>query len=40
MSDRQPLKIEFYVPEEQLQQVKKAMFDAGARKVGDYDSCA
>ena len=40
MSDRQLLKIEFYVPEEQLQQVKQAMFDAGARKVGDYDSCA
>jgi hypothetical protein len=40
MSDRQLLKIEFYVPEEQLQQVKQAMFDAGAGKVGDYDSCA
>ncbi len=40
MNDRQLLKIEFYVPEEQLQQVKQAMFDAGAGKVGDYDSCA
>jgi hypothetical protein len=40
ISDRQSLKIEFYVPEEQLQQVKQAMFGAGARKVGDYDSCA
>ena len=40
MSDRQLLKIEFYVPEEQLQQVKQAMFAAGAGKVGDYDSCA
>ena len=40
MSDRQLLKIEFYVPEEQLQRVKQAMFDAGAGKVGDYDSCA
>ena len=40
MSDRQLLKIEFYVPEEQLQQVKQAMFDAGAGKVGNYDSCA
>ena len=40
MSDRQLLKIEFYVPEEQLEQVKQAMFDAGAGKVGDYNSCA
>jgi hypothetical protein len=40
MSNRQLLKIEFYVPEEQLQQVKQAMFDAGAGKVGGYDSCA
>lgn len=40
MSERQLLKIEFYVPEEQLQRVKQAMFDAGAGKVGDYDSCA
>jgi len=40
MSDRSLLKIEFYVPEAQLQQVKLAMFDAGAGKVGDYDSCA
>lgn len=40
MSDKQLLKIEFYVPEEQLHRVKQAMFDAGAGKVGDYDSCA
>ena len=40
MSDRQLLKIEFYVPEEQLHRVKQAMFDAGAGKVGDYDCCA
>lgn len=40
MSNNQLLKIEFYVPEEHLQQVKQAMFDAGAGKVGDYDSCA
>lgn len=39
MSDRQLLKIEFYVPEEQLQRVKQVMFDAGAGKVGGYDSC-
>jgi hypothetical protein len=40
MRDRQLLKIEFYVPEEQLQRVKLAMFDAGGGKVGDYDCCA
>lgn len=40
MSDRRLLKIEFYVPEEQLQRVKQAMFDAGAGKVGGYDCCA
>lgn len=34
------LKIEFYVPEEQLQEVKDALFAAGAGKVGDYDACA
>lgn len=40
MSERQLLKIEFYVPAAQLQRVKQAMFDAGAGKVGDYDCCA
>ncbi|MBL4581029.1 MAG: NGG1p interacting factor NIF3 [Gammaproteobacteria bacterium] len=40
MSDRQLLKIEFYVPEQQLQRVKQSMFDAGAGKVGNYDCCA
>lgn len=34
------LKIEFYVPESHLETVKRAMFDAGAGRVGDYDSCA
>ena len=33
-------KIEFYVPEENLEAVKKAMFAAGAGRVGKYDSCA
>ncbi len=33
-------KIEFYVPESHLEAVKRAMFDAGAGRVGDYDSCA
>ena len=40
MSDRQLLKIEFYVPEAQLERVKQAMFDAGAGKVGCYECCA
>ena len=33
-------KIEFYVPETHLEAVKNAMFEAGAGKVGAYDSCA
>ena len=40
MSQSPLLKIEFYVPAEQLPRVKQAMFAAGAGKVGDYDSCA
>ena len=40
MSDRQLLKIEFYVPEAHLEWVKQAMFDAGAGKVGYYECCA
>ncbi|MFL0809704.1 MAG: NGG1p interacting factor NIF3 [Agarilytica sp.] len=34
------LKIGFYVPSEQLEQVKSAMFEAGAGRIGDYDRCA
>ena len=34
------LKIEFYVPESHLETVKSAMFEAGAGRVGNYDSCA
>ena len=33
-------KIEFYVPDSHLQEVKTAMFEAGAGRVGDYDCCA
>lgn len=33
-------KITFYVPESHLDQVKQAMFAAGAGKVGNYDCCA
>lgn len=32
-------KIAFFVPEEHAEVVKKAMFAAGAGKIGDYDSC-
>lgn len=32
--------ISFYVPETHCDIVKQAMFDAGAGKLGDYDSCA
>ncbi len=34
------MKIEFYVPESHLEMVKSAMFEAGAGRVGNYDSCA
>ena len=33
-------KIEFYAPESHLEKVKEAMFEAGAGRVGAYDSCA
>ena len=29
-----------YVPEEHCEEVKEALFEAGAGKIGDYDSCA
>lgn len=32
-------KLCFYVPESHLEIVKAAVFDSGAGKVGDYDSC-
>lgn len=32
-------KICVFVPESAADQVKSAMFDAGAGKIGDYDSC-
>ncbi len=28
-----------YVPVSHLEQVKQALFDAGAGRIGDYDSC-
>lgn len=33
-------KISFYVPVTHVDQVKQAMFDKGAGKIGNYDSCA
>lgn len=32
-------KLCFYVPENAADLVKKAVFEAGAGKIGDYDSC-
>ena len=32
--------IMFYVPESHLEQVKAALFEAGAGKIGEYDCCA
>lgn len=32
--------ISFYVPETHCENVKKAMFNEGAGKLGNYDSCA
>lgn len=36
----QLFRLEFYVPESHLEQVKMALFQAGAGRVGDYDCCA
>ena len=33
------LKIECYVPESHLEQVKQALFSAGAGQLGDYRAC-
>ena len=32
-------KLCFYVPESHLEAVKSATFEAGAGRIGDYDSC-
>lgn len=32
--------LSFYVPESHLEEVKQAVFDAGAGRLGQYDSCA
>ena len=36
----QLFRIELYVPESHLEEVKNALFQAGAGRVGDYDGCA
>ena len=33
-------KLCFFVPEAQLEQVKAAVFEAGAGRIGNYDCCA
>jgi len=33
-------KLYFYVPKENLEQVKGALFNAGAGQIGDYKKCA
>ena len=33
-------KLAFFVPDENLEVVKTALFDAGAGRIGDYDCCA
>lgn len=33
------IKICFFVPSSHVEAVKQAMFNAGAGKIGDYDSC-
>ena len=33
-------KLVFFVPESHVEAVKAAVFEAGAGKLGDYDSCA
>ena len=32
-------KLSFYVPESHLEAVKSALFEIGAGKIGNYDSC-
>ena len=33
------IKLEFYIPETHLTEVKNALFNAGAGRVGNYDCC-
>ncbi|PCH60468.1 MAG: NGG1p interacting factor NIF3 [SAR86 cluster bacterium] len=42
MSDSQSqlYRIEFYVPQDHLAEVKSALFAAGAGRIGNYDCCS
>jgi len=33
-------KLCYFVPESHLEQTKRALFEVGAGKIGDYDACA
>ncbi|MFT7558939.1 MAG: hypothetical protein ACI93R_000842 [Flavobacteriales bacterium] len=33
------IKLVFFVPESHLERVKRAVFDVGAGKIGDYEQC-
>jgi hypothetical protein len=33
-------KLNFYVPESHVEQVKEALFDKGAGRIGQYDRCS
>ncbi len=39
-TDADMLVLVFYVPEKNAEEVKQAVFKAGAGKIGNYDSCA
>jgi len=32
-------RLDIYIPDTHLEQVKQAVFDAGAGRIGNYDSC-
>lgn len=38
-SDLAMYKLSFFVPESDLESVKRALFEVGVGKIGDYDSC-
>ena len=39
MMSSKAYKLEFYVPQADAEQVKAALFAAGAGRIGNYDSC-
>lgn len=38
-ADQYMYKLSVFIPQSQLEQVKNAMFEAGAGKIGNYDNC-